>query len=202
MVAYFTFIVSFKILTGTFYNSLSYETVLNIARGKELSNSQKALIVKPWKDGESYRNISSNLNIPLTTISSLFARFKCRNTVENKKRTDAARKISPRLSRKLGRLINQNPMVTREELQKYLRSSGWSVTKRTVSNEMLRNGLKSWRPKKTLLLLKRPRDAKLKFVRQHKEKENSFWERVLWTEETKIELLGHNYQNHVWRKDG
>ena len=26
--------------------------------------------------------------------------------------------------------------------------------------------------------------------------------RVLWTDEIKIELFGHNYQNHVWRKDG
>ena len=89
----------------------------------------------------------------------------------------------------------------REELQEDLRSSGCSVTKRTIGNEMLRNGLKSRRPKKTLLLLKRHRDARLKFVRQHKEKENSFWERVLWIDETKIELFRHNYRNHVWRKD-
>ena len=42
----------------------------------------------------------------------------------------------------------------------------------------------------------------MKFIRQHKEKKNLFWERVLRTDETKIELLGHNYQNHVWKKDG
>ena len=93
-------------------------------------------------------------------------------------------------------------MLTREELQEYLRSSGCSVTKWTISNELLRNGLESRRPKKTPLLLKRYRDARLKFVRRHKEKENSFWERVLWTDETKIELFGHNYRNHVERKDG
>ena len=29
-----------------------------------------------------------------------------------------------------------------------------------------------------------------------------FWERVLRTDETKIELFGHNYGDHVWRKDG
>ena len=28
-----------------------------------------------------------------------------------------------------------------------------------------------------------------------------FWEDVLWTDETKIEFFGHNYRNHVWRKD-
>ena len=93
-------------------------------------------------------------------------------------------------------------MVTREELQEDLRSSGCSVTKRTISNEMLRNGLKSRRPKKTLFLLKQHRDARSKFVRQHKEKKISFWERVLWTDRTKIEFFGHNYRNHVWRKDG
>ena len=79
-------IVSLKIRTGTFCNRLSYEKVPIMARGKELSNSQKALIVKLWKDGESYRNISSNMNIPLTAISSFIARFKRRNTVEKEKK--------------------------------------------------------------------------------------------------------------------
>ena len=155
-------------VTGTFCNCLSYEKVLIMARDKELSNSQKALIVKLWKHGGNYRNISSNLNIPFTTISWFIARFKWRNIVENKKRVGAPRKISPRLSRKLGCLISQNPMLRREELQGELRSSGCSVIKRTISNEMSRNGLKSRRPKKTSLLLKRHRDARLKFVRKRK----------------------------------
>ena len=65
-------------------------------------------------------------------------------------------------------------MVTREELQEDLRSSGCSVTKRTISNEMPRNGLMSRRPKKTSLLLKQHRDARLKFLRQHKERKIRF----------------------------
>ena len=167
-------IISLKILTGTFCNCFSSENVLIMARAEELSNSQKALIVKVWKDGESYRNISSNLNIPFTMISSFIARFKNVTQLKKKKRTSAPRKISSRLSRKLGHLINQNPLVTREDQQEDLRSSGCCVAKWTISNEMLRNGLKSRRPKKTPLLLKWHRDARLKFVRQHKEKENSF----------------------------
>ena len=145
-----------------------------MARGKELSNSQKQLFVKLEKDRESYRNISSNLNIPSTALRSFITRFKRPNTVENKQRMGASRKISPRLSRKLGRLINQNPMVTREELQEDYCSSGCSVTKRTISNEMLRNGLKSRRPKKTPLLLKGHRDTRLKFVIQHKKRKIGF----------------------------
>ena len=48
-----------------------------MARGKELSNSQNALIIKLYKDGESY----SNLNIPF--IRSLQGLKDV--TVENKK---------------------------------------------------------------------------------------------------------------------
>ena len=77
-------IVCLKILTGTFCNCLSFENFLIMTRGKELSNSQKALIVKLWKDEESHRNISSNLNIPFATISSFITSFKRRNIVENK----------------------------------------------------------------------------------------------------------------------
>ena len=61
--------------------------------------------------------------------------------------------------------------------------------------KFLRYGIKSWRPKKTPLLLKQHRDARLKLIRQYKE--NLFWWRVLWTKETKLNC----YQNHAWRKD-
>ena len=79
-------IVSLKIRTGTFGNCSSYEEILIMARDKKkLSNSQKASIIKLWKDGASSRNISSNPNIPFTTISSFIVGFKRRDTVENKK---------------------------------------------------------------------------------------------------------------------
>lgn len=171
-------------------------------KGKELTISQKQHILSLWKDGNSYRTISNNLNIPFTTIASFISRFKTRNSVENQRRTGAPKKISLWSARILGRQIQQNPQVTREELQEHLRALGIKVTKRTISNELHKNSLKSRIPRNAPLLLKRHRDARLKFVREHKDKEYSFWEKVLWTDETKIELFGHNYRNHVCRKDG
>ena len=56
-----------------------------MARGKELSNSQKALTVKLWKDEESFRYISSNLNMSFTMISSFIARFKDITQLKKKK---------------------------------------------------------------------------------------------------------------------
>ena len=100
------------------------------------------------------------------------------------------------------RKIKQNPIVTRQELQEDLFSSGICVTKRTISNEIHSNNLKSRSHRNTPLLVKRHRDAWLEFVREHKDKEKSYWDRVLCTDESKIELFVRNYQNHVWREDG
>ena len=100
------------------------------------------------------------------------------------------------------RQIKQIPVVTRQKLQDDLLSSGICVTKWTIRNDIHRNNLKSRSTRKTPPLLKRHRDARLKFVREHKDKEKSYWERVLWTVKTMIELLGRNSRNHVCRKDG
>ena len=93
------------------------DMVIIIARGKELTNSQKDQIVKLWNEGKSYRRISDNLYISFTTISSFNARYKKWKTIVNQRRIGAPRKISPRFSMKLTRQIKQNPMVTRQELQ-------------------------------------------------------------------------------------
>ena len=92
-------------------------------------------------------------------------------------------------------------MVTRQELQDDLFSSGICFTKRTKCNEIHRNNLKSRSSWKTPLLLKRHREARLKFVREQMDKEKSYWERVLCTDGSKIELFGRNSINHVWRED-
>jgi transposase len=42
----------------------------------------------------------------------------------------------------------------------------------------------------------------LKYANEHLDKPASFWETVLWSDETKIELFGRNSTNHIWRKKG
>ena len=57
-----------------------------MARGKELTNLQKELIVKLWKEGKSYKKISNRLNIPFKNMSSLIVKYKKRRTIENQKK--------------------------------------------------------------------------------------------------------------------
>ena len=44
--------------------------------------------------------------------------------------------------------------------------------------------------------------ARLKFARDNQDKDLTFWKHVLWSDETKIDLFGHNDQSYGWRKEG
>ena len=43
---------------------------------------------------------------------------------------------------------------------------------------------------------------RLQFTTAHGDKDRTFWRNVLWSDETKIELFGHNDHRYVWRKKG
>ncbi|KAG1930308.1 hypothetical protein F2P79_022393 [Pimephales promelas] len=43
--------------------------------------------------------------------------------------------------------------------------------------------------------------ANLKFANDHLDDPEESWEKVMWSDETKIELFGHNSTNRVYRKN-
>uniref|UniRef100_A0A8C5PGB7 Uncharacterized protein n=1 Tax=Leptobrachium leishanense TaxID=445787 RepID=A0A8C5PGB7_9ANUR len=52
------------------------------------------------------------------------------------------------------------------------------------------------------LLSKKNIAARLKFAKEHLDARQHYWQNILWTDETKIELFGKNTQHYVWRKKG
>ena len=42
--------------------------------------------------------------------------------------------------------------------------------------------------------------ARLKFAEVHLDVPQRYWQNIMWTDETKVELFGRNTQHYVWRK--
>ncbi|KAL0181984.1 hypothetical protein M9458_021359, partial [Cirrhinus mrigala] len=74
------------------------------------------------------------------------------------------------------------------------------VTKKTIGNTLLREGLKSCSTRKVPLIKKARVQARLKFANEHLNDSEKNWVKVLWSDETKIELFGINSTCHVWRR--
>ncbi|CAJ0968367.1 unnamed protein product [Ranitomeya imitator] len=78
---------------------------------------------------------------------------------------------------------------------------GTLVSVNTISNVLHCNGLRSRRARKVPLLSKRHVKARLQFAHDHLEYSETDWFKVLWSDETKIEIFGANHTRDVWRLD-
>ena len=114
-----------------------------------------------------YKKISKQLGEKLTTVGAIFRRWKKHKVTVNLPRSGAPCKISPRGISMMMRKVRNQPSTIQEELVNDLKAVGTTVTKRTISNTLHREGLKSCCTRKVPLLKKAHLQARLKFAKEH-----------------------------------
>ena len=150
-------------------------------------------IVDLHKAGMGYKKISKQLGEKLTTVGAIIRKWKKHKFTANLPRSGAPRKISPRGISMMMRKVSDQPSTTQEELVNDLKAVGTTLTKRTISNTLHCEGLKSCCTPKVPLLKKAHVQARLKFAKEHLDDPEEAWEKVMWSDETKIELFGINW---------
>ena len=170
-----------------------------MGKTKELYKDIGDKIVDLHKAGMGYKKISKQLGEKLTTVGA-FIRYWKKHKAANLPRSGAPRKILPRGISMIMRKVRDQPSTTQDELVNDLKAVGTTVTKRTISNTLHREGLKSCCTCKVSLLKKAHVQACLKFAKEHLNDPEEAWEKVMLSDETKIELFGINSTYHVWRK--
>ncbi|XDV52100.1 hypothetical protein PO909_020865 [Leuciscus waleckii] len=181
-------------------HTISKNPTTNMAKTKELSKDSRDKIVHLQKAGKGYGEIAKQLGEKRSTVGAIIRKWKKLNMTVNLPRTGAPCKISPRGVSMILRKVRNQPRTTWEELVNDLKRAGITVSKVTVGNTLRRHGLKSCMARKVLLLKPAHVKARLKFANDHLDDPEESWEKVMWSDETKIELFGHNSTNRVWRK--
>ncbi len=133
-----------------------------------------------------YKTIAKQLGEKVTTVGAIIHKWKKHKITVNLPRTGAPCKISPRGVSMI--------ITTWEDLVNDLKAAGTIVTKKTIGNTLCREGLKFYSARKVPLLKEAHVQAHLKFAN------DSDWVKVLWSDETKIELFGINSTHRVWRR--
>ena len=167
---------------------------------RELSKDIRDKIVDLHKAGMGYRTIAKQLGGKATTVGAIIRKWKKFKTTVNLPRSGAPCKISPRGASVIMRKVKNEPRTTRQDLVNDLNRAGTTVSKKTITNTLRRQGLKSCRARKVPLLKPTHVKARLKFANDHLDDLEEEWEKVMWSDETKIELFGLNSTRRVWRK--
>ncbi|CAJ0960326.1 unnamed protein product, partial [Ranitomeya imitator] len=171
-----------------------------MVKTKELSKDTRNKIVALHQAGKTESAIANQLGVKKSTVGAIIRKWKTYKTTDNLPRSGAPRKIPPRGVRMITRTVSKNPRTTRGNLVNELQRAGTNVTWPTISNTLRHHGLRSCSARRVPLLKPVHVWARLKFAREHLDDPEEFWENVLWSDETKLELFGRNTTCRVWRK--
>ncbi len=160
-----------------------------MAKTKELSKDTRNKIVDLHQAGKTESAIGKQLGVKKSTVGAIIRKwktYKTYKTTDNLPRSGAPRKISLRGVKMITRTVSKNPRTTRGDLVNDLQRAGTKVTEATISNTLLRQGLKSCSARRVPLLKPVHVQARLKFAREHLDDPEEDWENVIWSAETKI----------------
>ncbi|KAI4890706.1 hypothetical protein NFI96_011534, partial [Prochilodus magdalenae] len=160
-----------------------------MVKTKELSEDTRNRIVDLHQAGKTESAIGKQLDVKKSTVGAIIRKWKTYKTTTNLPRSGAPRKISARGVKMITRTVRKNPRTTRGDLVNDLQEAGTNVTKATISNTLRRQGLRSCSARRVPLLKPVHIQARLKFAREHLDVPEEYWENVIWSDETKVELF-------------
>ncbi|KAL0156514.1 hypothetical protein M9458_047760 [Cirrhinus mrigala] len=167
---------------------------MRIMRSKELPEELRDRIVARHRSGQGYKKISAAHKVPKSTVASIILKWKTFGTTRTLPRAGRPTKLSYRGKRALVREVKKNPKITVAELQRCSREMGESCRKSTITAALHQSGLYG--------LSARHMKARMELAKKHLKDSKMVRNKILWSDETKIELFGLNSKRHVWRKPG
>ncbi|KAK3557409.1 hypothetical protein QTP70_026653 [Hemibagrus guttatus] len=173
-----------------------------MAKTKELTEDLRLRIVAAHKSGKGYKTISKCFEVPVATVQSIIKKYMTFRTMKNLRGRGPKPKVTPVLARRIVREVKKNPRITTKAILMNLGSAGGNISRQTVQRTLHTAGFHGHRPRRTPLLQIRHTKARLAIANAHLDKEEDFWSSVLWSDETKIELSGHNDVAFIWCKKG
>ncbi len=172
--------------------------------GREMSQDLRKKIISLHKKGEGYKKISKALLISQNTVAKVVQTFKKDGTATiSQRRPGRPRKLTPRQELLLMRRVEENRHASSLRLSKEVeRQTGVTISRDTIRRTLQRNGMHGCRPRKKPLLKPRHKKARLEFARAHADKDEDYWDSILWSDETKINVFGTDGFKTVWRRKG
>ncbi len=153
-----------------------------VPHGKELSEDLKKGIVALHKDGVGYKKIANTLKLSCSTVAKTIQRFNRTGSTQNRPRHGRPTKLSARAQHHIQRLGLGNRRIAAE--------MGGGVSLSVLIRRTLHQiGLHGCRPRRKLLLKMMHKKAHKQFAEDKQTKDMDYWNQVLWSDETKINLF-------------
>ncbi len=167
--------------------------------GKELTEDLKKRIVALHKDGVGYKKIAKSLQLSCSTVAKTIQRFNRTGSTQNRPRHGPSKKLSARAQRHIQRLCLGNRRMSAVEVEGV---GVQPVSAQTIRRTLHQIGLHGCSPRRKPLLKMMHKKAHKQLAEDKQTKVMDYWNHVLWSDETKINLFGSDGVKLVWQQPG
>lgn len=169
-----------------------------------LSESKKLDIIVRKSKGESNRNIAKDLNCSPQTVSNIYKNYMNRKLIKQATRKYKKKLITDREKRNILRNLKKGTFGSMKDA-----SSDLNASVRTASNQISYTSIRRRfnedeifarvKVKKPYLSKQHKRQRYL-WALKYRDWNASDWDKVLWSDETKISLHSNSGRKYTWRR--
>jgi len=161
-----------------------------MTKGKAVNRYLRAKIRQKYEDGATIPELMKEFSMPRRTLQRI-----CSERRDKPKPRGRPPKLSPSDSRRLLQQSRETPMKSARQLANLIRVS---VSSRTIKRELKKKGFVSVKKRRNQRVSPQSAVKRLQFAKEQLPKGNEFWNRVIFTDEKKWNLLGNDGYVRVW----
>lgn len=170
---------------------------------KETTIEERKIILSAYKQNKTIREICTLVNRPRTTIAGIIKRFKDDPTCEYQTRSGRPPALSVREKREIVKIIKKEPKTSSSEIAAMLKeNTGTGVHPRTVRRVLNSAGYNARVCRKKPQISKVNQMKRLSFAKEHINKGIDFWDKVIFSDESKFSIYKSDGRVLTWRKKG
>ncbi|CAG7722455.1 unnamed protein product [Allacma fusca] len=164
------------------------------SKKKETSVCIRDLIIQYWKGDKNgrktIREISQCVKVPKSTVFDVIRKYKFTGQLRNLPGKGRKPKVSTRDVRKIQRKLVINPFKPATEIQAEIQNElRVMVTPQTIRNCIHKGGNSCRTARRKPYVSEKNKKRRLAFARNFLNQPPSFWNKVLWTDESKNKLI-------------
>jgi len=154
-------------------------------------------IVTDRKNGLTYNDLAVKYNITKSGAKKIFDKFLTTSSVKQQPGQGRKRATTNRENTLIVREAIKNPTTTAADIKE---SVHVAVSISTIKRRLREAGLQNYMAKKKPLISKRNKAKRLAFAKKYASMSLDFWKTVIWSDESKFELIGQKKRQKVWRQ--
>ena len=167
---------------------------------KEYSSDLCQLVIQHFLNGDSERKIAKKVLIPRDSLHYIIAKYKSTKCIGNLMGRGRRRKTSTHTDRILQRKIKTNRRKSTASVKAELENELKVIISESAVHRRLHEvGLYGRVARKKSHVNKINRCKHLEYAKNYREKPLDFWNKVLWSDESKFKLFGSDGKVVVWR---